>query len=27
VPKPVDWNAKHEVPGLAIPGRQQPPVF
>jgi myo-inositol 2-dehydrogenase / D-chiro-inositol 1-dehydrogenase len=21
VPKPVDWNAKHEVPGLAIPGR------
>ena len=20
VPKPVDWNAKHEVPGLAIPG-------
>ena len=23
VPKPVDWNAKHEVPGLAIPGRSQ----
>ena len=23
VPKPVDWNAKHEVPGLAIPGRTQ----
>jgi myo-inositol 2-dehydrogenase/D-chiro-inositol 1-dehydrogenase len=21
VPKPVEWNAKHEVPGLAIPGR------
>jgi predicted dehydrogenase len=21
VPKPVDWTAKHEVPGLAIPGR------
>ena len=21
VPKPIDWNAKHEVPGLAIPGR------
>ena len=21
VPKPVDWHAKHEVPGLAIPGR------
>jgi len=21
VPKPVDWNAKHEVPGLAVPGR------
>ena len=27
VPKPVDWNAKHEVPGLAVPGRQQPQVF
>ena len=23
VPKPVDWNAKHEVPGLAIPGKSQ----
>ena len=23
VPKPVDWNGKHEVPGLAIPGRSQ----
>jgi len=23
VPKPVDWNASHEVPGLAIPGRSQ----
>lgn len=23
VPKPVDWNGKHEVPGLAIPGRTQ----
>jgi myo-inositol 2-dehydrogenase/D-chiro-inositol 1-dehydrogenase len=23
VPKPVDWNASHEVPGLAIPGRTQ----
>jgi predicted dehydrogenase len=23
VPKPVDWNAKHEVPGLAIPGKTQ----
>jgi predicted dehydrogenase len=23
VPKPVDWNAKHEVPGLAIPGRSK----
>jgi myo-inositol 2-dehydrogenase / D-chiro-inositol 1-dehydrogenase len=23
VPKPVDWNAKHEVPGLAIPGQSQ----
>ena len=23
VPKPVDWTAKHEVPGLAIPGRSQ----
>ncbi len=21
VPKPVDWNAKHEVPGLALPGQ------
>lgn len=21
VPKPVEWNAKHEVPGLAIPGQ------
>jgi hypothetical protein len=21
VPDPVDWKAKHEVPGLAIPGR------
>jgi predicted dehydrogenase len=21
VPKPVDWHAKHEVPGLAVPGR------
>ena len=21
VPKPIDWNAKHEVHGLAIPGR------
>jgi myo-inositol 2-dehydrogenase/D-chiro-inositol 1-dehydrogenase len=21
VPKPVDWTARHEVPGLAIPGR------
>jgi hypothetical protein len=21
VPKPVDWNAKHDVPGLAVPGR------
>jgi predicted dehydrogenase len=21
VPNPVDWNAKHEVPGLAIPGQ------
>jgi len=23
VPKPVDWNAKHEVPGLAQPGRSK----
>ena len=23
VPNPVDWNGKHEVPGLAIPGRTQ----
>jgi myo-inositol 2-dehydrogenase / D-chiro-inositol 1-dehydrogenase len=23
VPKPVVWNAQHEVPGLAIPGRSQ----
>ena len=23
VPKPVDWNAKHEVPGLAEPGRSK----
>jgi hypothetical protein len=21
VPNPVDWNGKHEVPGLAIPGK------
>ncbi len=21
VPKPIEWNAKHEVPGLAVPGR------
>jgi hypothetical protein len=21
VPKPIDWNAKHEVPGLALPGQ------
>jgi hypothetical protein len=21
VPKPLDWNGKHDVPGLAIPGR------
>ncbi len=21
VPEPIDWNGKHEVPGLAIPGR------
>jgi myo-inositol 2-dehydrogenase/D-chiro-inositol 1-dehydrogenase len=21
VPKPADWNAKHDVPGLAVPGR------
>jgi len=26
VPKPVDWNAKHDVPALAIPGRP-PQVF
>ena len=26
VPKPVEWNAKHEVPALAIPGRP-PQVF
>jgi myo-inositol 2-dehydrogenase/D-chiro-inositol 1-dehydrogenase len=23
VPKPVDWKASHEVPGLAIPGRSK----
>jgi myo-inositol 2-dehydrogenase/D-chiro-inositol 1-dehydrogenase len=23
VPKPLDWNAKHEVPGLAVPGRSK----
>jgi myo-inositol 2-dehydrogenase / D-chiro-inositol 1-dehydrogenase len=23
VPKPVEWNAKHEVPGLAQPGRSK----
>ena len=23
VPKPVDWNGKHEVPGLAQPGRSK----
>jgi myo-inositol 2-dehydrogenase/D-chiro-inositol 1-dehydrogenase len=23
VPKPVDWNAKHEVPGLALPGQSK----
>lgn len=23
VPKTLDWNAKHEVPGLAIPGRSK----
>jgi predicted dehydrogenase len=23
VPKPIDWNAKHEVPGLAQPGRSK----
>lgn len=23
VPKPVDWTAKHEVPGLAIPGQSK----
>jgi len=23
VPKPIDWNGKHEVPGLAIPGRSK----
>jgi predicted dehydrogenase len=23
VPKPIDWNGKHEVPGLAQPGRSQ----
>jgi hypothetical protein len=23
VPKPIDWKGKHEVPGLAIPGRSQ----
>ena len=23
VPKPVDWNAKHEVPGLAVPGQSK----
>jgi hypothetical protein len=23
VPNPVDWKGKHEVPGLAIPGRTQ----
>jgi hypothetical protein len=23
VPKPVDWNANHEVPGLAQPGRSK----
>ncbi len=23
VPKPLDWNAKHEVPGLAQPGRSK----
>jgi predicted dehydrogenase len=23
VPKPVDWTAKHEVPGLAVPGRSK----
>jgi len=23
VPKPVDWTAKHEVPGLALPGRSK----
>ena len=23
VPKPVEWNAKHEVPGLAQPGRSR----
>jgi hypothetical protein len=21
VPKPVDWTAKHDVPGLALPGQ------
>jgi myo-inositol 2-dehydrogenase / D-chiro-inositol 1-dehydrogenase len=26
VPKPIDWNAKHDVPALAIPGRP-PQVF
>ena len=23
VPKPVDWKAQHEVPGLALPGRSK----
>ena len=23
VPKPVDWNAKYEVPGLAVPGQSK----
>ena len=23
VPKPLDWNAKHEVPGLALPGQSK----
>ena len=23
VPRPVDWNGKHEVPGLAQPGRSK----
>jgi hypothetical protein len=23
VPKPVDWKAQHEVPGLAQPGRSK----